>query len=245
MQLKRDQVTLALIFIVLGILLATSFTTSKQSKTTVSSTRKEELISIIHDLESRREALKTELFALRNQLNQYEKQAAANEGKLATFTQEQEELALAAGLVPMTGKGIVITLGDSPSIPLNQNPNDYIIHDSDIRVVTNALWACGAEAMAVNNQRMVSATAIRCAGNTILINSTRCASPYVIYAIGDQKRMLAGLEEDDDVTRLFKHYSQSYGLEVDISKQDDIVIPAYKGSLRIEYTTEVEREGSS
>lgn len=235
MRLRKDQLTLSIVFMVLGILLATMFSISQQSKKPVQSSRKQELITIIRDLEAKREALKAELHTLRNQLNQNEKQAAATEGTLASFTKEQEQLSLAAGLMPMKGKGLTISLGDSPSVPFNQNPNDYIIHDSDIRVVINSLWASGAEAIAVNNQRIVASTPIRCAGNTVLINSTRCASPYIIYAIGDPVLMGDGLDKDPDVSRLFKHYSQSYGLKVNIQKDAEVVVPAYKGSLRVEF----------
>lgn len=242
MQIKRDQLILSAVFAVLGILLATLFYTSQQAQKPLQSTRKQELISIIRELEAKRESLKGELDTLRKQLSSQEKQAAAIQGTLATFTKDQERLSLAAGLLPLTGKGLTISLGDSPTVPLNQNPNDYIIHDSDIRVVLNALWAAGAEAIAVNNQRIVSSTAIRCAGNTILINSTRCASPYIIYAIGDPSLMARGLDTDLDVARLLKQYSQSYGLKVDIKKSKEVVVPAYKGSLRIEYGQVVEEQ---
>ncbi len=231
----RENLYLFLIWMILGILLTTSFYAQQKVKASSTDSRKKVLIATIKDLEKERNGLKSELENLRKKISEYETKAAADEGVLSTFTQKLSSLELAAGLVPVKGQGIVVTLEDSISVPPNKNPNDYIIHDTDIRSVVNALWSGGAEAISVNNQRIVSNTAIRCAGNTILINSTRLGTPYEIKAIGKNEQLLESLNKDQETKRLLGPYAKNYNLLVKVEKIDSTTIPAYKGSMIIEY----------
>lgn len=231
----KENIYLFIIWMILGLLLVTSFYAQQNIKALATGSRKKVLIATIKDLEQERNGLKSELERLRNKISEYEKEAAADEGVLSTFTQKLSSLELAAGLVPVQGPGIAVTLGDSPNVPPSKNPNDYIIHDTDIRSVVNALWSGGAEAISINNQRIVSSTSIRCAGNTVLVNSTRLATPYEIKAIGNKKQILEATEDDNEVKRLLGSYAETYNLIVNIEELDKITIPAYKGSLIVEY----------
>ncbi|MEW6188887.1 MAG: DUF881 domain-containing protein [Actinomycetota bacterium] len=230
-----------LICLILGFLLSTAFYAQQRTRERVGP-RKTELIEVIKSLEKERENLKRETGKLRERLRAYEKEAAAHEGILGSFTKELEELKFAAGLTAVMGPGVEVTLGDALQVPPGEDPNDYIIHDYDLRIVVNALWDGGAEAIAINNQRLVSTSAIRCAGNTILVNSMRLATPYKIRAIGNSERLYRALQENKDASKLLWDYAKSFGLIAEIKTLSHIKIPAYSGSLRVEHARAIKGE---
>jgi uncharacterized protein YlxW (UPF0749 family) len=150
----------------------------------------------------------------------------------SSYSSQFDHLSMLAGLVPVTGNGVVVTLADNPSPPEDgADPNNYIIHDYDIRAVVNALNAGGAEAIAVSQQRLVQSSAIRCVGTTVLVNNTRVGSPFVIMALGDGKALAAALQKDADALLLITQYARTFGLKVSIKQAGDVRLPAYGGSV--------------
>lgn len=239
---RLSSLYLFIIWFILGILLTISFYAHRRIEAFPATPRKKILIATIKDLEKERNSLKKELVDLRLKLSEYEKMAAADEGVLNSFSRKLNSLELAAGLAAIQGPGISVTLGDSPSVPPNKNPNDYIIHDTDVRLLVNTLWLAGAEAISVNGQRLVSSTAIRCAGNTVLVNSTRLATPYVIQAIGKPELLAQALKKDKEASRLLNDYAKAYNLFASVQEVSQLKIPAYKGSLTVQYAKPVKGE---
>ena len=95
-----------------------------------------------------------------------------------------------AGLTEVKGPGVTIEMNDAKKeVPSGQDPNLFIIHDDDVLAVVNELLASGAEAIAINGQRVVATTEIRCAGAVIMINGVRFAPPLKIQAIGDPETL--------------------------------------------------------
>lgn len=231
-----------LIWFVLGILLTVSFYAHRRIEAYPATPRKKILISTIKELENERNSLRKEMLTLRLELSEYEKKAAADEGVLNSFSRKLNRLELAAGLTAVQGAGITITLGDSPTVPPNKNPNDYIIHDTDIRLLVNALWLAGAEAISVNGQRLVSSSAIRCAGTTVLVNSTRLATPYVIKAVGKPDVLSEALKEDKEAWRLLNDYAKAYNLLANVEQKIEVLIPAYKGTPAVQFAKPVKGE---
>lgn len=144
-----------------------------------------------------------------------------------------------AGLTAVQGQGIIITLDDSknPKEVDELNENLYVIHDSDILLVINELRASGAEAISINEQRVISTSEIRCAGPVLSINNVRTAAPFVIKAVGNSTDMENALRMRDGVVDVL----QQWGIEIDISKQSNIVIPEFSGTVTFKYCTP--REG--
>ena len=101
----------------------------------------------------------------------------------------------------MKGPGIIVTLNDSKlPYPKDMPPGvlpgmapENIIHDTDINQTVNELKTAGAEAISVNDQRLVATSPVRCAGPTVYVNNTMAAPPFVIKAIGDAKTLQAAL----------------------------------------------------
>ena len=141
-----------------------------------------------------------------------------------------------AGTTAVKGPGVIVSIEDSKKIISNSdNTNLYIIHDEDILKVINELRAAGAEAISLNDQRLISTSEIRCAGPTISVNNTRVAAPFVIKAIGNAKSMEDAIKMRGGVAETLS----VWGIQVDIKKDNNIVIPAYKGATEFKYVTAI------
>ncbi len=141
--------------------------------------------------------------------------------------QQVEEAKMNAGLIAVTGPGIRITLDDSKSVAEEVDVNNYI-HEQYIRAIFNALWNGGAEAIAVNDQRVTTNTEVFCAGSYIQINGSRQMPPYVIQAIGDTSNLSSALKFY--VWYQLGDLQKQYGITRELEVLDKVVIPA--GRLR-------------
>jgi uncharacterized protein YlxW (UPF0749 family) len=113
-----------------------------------------------------------------------------------------------------------------------------MIHDVDLQTLVNELWATGAEAISINDQRVVSRTSIRCAGPTILVNSERIMPPYVVKALGPPQDLEAALRMQGGFMTSMMGFVEK-GVQVKIDPQQEILIPDYKGSLIYRYAKPV------
>lgn len=136
-----------------------------------------------------------------------------------------EEAKLYAGLSDVKGDGIILTLNDAlEKDPLFEGAN--LLHDRDIYTVINELKRGGAQAISINNERILSTTEIMCAGPTIRANRNRYAVPFEIKAIGDPKRLYSTFIESEIYTEM-----KWANKRVEIKKANDIKIPKYSGNI--------------
>ena len=162
--------------------------------------------------------------------------AALAPGNLATQKLERQanELAAAAGRTPVKGRAVQVRLDDAKlagsEVPAGADPDDYVIHQQDVQGVVNALWAGGAEAMMLQDQRVISTSAVRCVGNTLVLQGRVYSPPYVITAIGDPAALQSSLVTDPDVDNL-RQWSVAVGLGYDVSVPGEQTFPAYSGSI--------------
>lgn len=142
------------------------------------------------------------------------------------------ELAALAGTTAVAGPALRVSLDDAKivdgQVPQGGDPDDYVIHQQDVQAVVNALWAGGAEAMMLQDQRVVSTSAVRCVGNTLILQGRVYSPPYVITAIGDTDRMRRSLDTDEAVG-LIRQWSLAVGLGYDVSRVRTATFPAYAG----------------
>ncbi|GAA2124097.1 DUF881 domain-containing protein [Kitasatospora saccharophila] len=146
------------------------------------------------------------------------------------------ELQQAAGLDGLRGPGLTVTLDDAPPnatarIPGVPEPdvNDLVIHQQDIQAVVNALWRGGAEGIQVMDQRLVSTSAVRCVGNTLLLQGRVYSPPYVIRAVGKSEALRSAVDADPTV-RNYLGYVAAYGLGWKVQESGDLSLPGYTGS---------------
>ncbi|MER6303847.1 DUF881 domain-containing protein [Kitasatospora sp. NPDC001539] len=142
-----------------------------------------------------------------------------------------------AALEPLQGGGLTVTLNDAPPnatarIPGVPEPgvNDLVIHQQDIQAVVNALWRGGAEGVQVMDQRLTSTSAVRCVGNTLLLQGRVYSPPYVVRAVGRTDALRAAVEADPDI-RNYLQYVQAYGLGWKVQESGDLTLPGYSGTV--------------
>lgn len=163
-------------------------------------------------------------------------QRNAADGRVRLVLRQAALLAEAAGSTEVTGPGLTVVLDDAADVnPAGTtNPNDLIIHQEDVQAVVNGLWRGGARAMTIMGQRVISTSAVRCVGNTLLLQGRVYSPPFVISAIGDPLALQASLAEDPGVM-LFAQYAKIFGLGYSVTPSESLVAPAYNGprTLRV------------
>lgn len=180
------------------------------------------------------DALRTEIDALRE---------ARLAGGDSALLDRVTALGVLAGAVPVEGPGAVYTLDDAADVadPLTGDPrsgedtDQGRVLDVDLQVVVNGLWAAGADAVAVNGQRLTSTSAIRSAGPAILVDFRPLAPPYVIEAIGDPGSLQTGFARSFAGTYL-ESLRQNHGVRADISGSDSLQLGA-GDALTLRYAT--------
>lgn len=145
---------------------------------------------------------------------------------------ELSRLELAVGASAVHGPGLVVTLDDGPEGDEDGNGR---IRDSDLQSVVNALWAAGAEAVAVNDRRISGLTAIREAGDAILVDYRPVAPPYVVRAVGDPDVMEPAFG-DGATARRFRTWVGAFGLRFDVARAKSLDLPAAE-TTRLRHAT--------
>jgi uncharacterized protein YlxW (UPF0749 family) len=158
---------------------------------------------------------------------------------LAAMLRRSAELAGDAGLNPVHGPGLVVTLNDAQRdangrFPRDASPDDLVVHQQDIQAVLNALWSAGAEAIQMQDQRIIATSAPRCVGNTLLLNGRTYSPPYTVTAIGDAAAMQAALAAAP-LVNLYKQYVVRFGLGYSEQVTPDVRIAGYSEPVRMHF----------
>lgn len=176
--------------------------------------------------------LQHRLDTLRAETDRLQAAALASSGAGERLSARLASEELAAGTTPVQGPGLQVTLDDAA-----QGVNRVLDHD--LQTVVNALWAAGAEAVAVNGQRLTTESAIRQAGDAILVNFQPVAPPYDVLAVGDPTAMDTSFGASPAAARM-RTYAQLYGLRFHYSRESALTLPAAAGlSLRYAKATSI------
>ncbi|HZJ57385.1 MAG TPA: DUF881 domain-containing protein, partial [Clostridia bacterium] len=186
----KGQYALTLISLILGVMLATQFKNVQKVGGNVSIQRTQELTEYIKKLEFDNENLNGQINEFKGIISSYE-----NASQDETLVNELLRTKSQAGLLPMEGPGVVVVVdnlnisGWDGSHQVFQN-----VHYDDLLRLVNELNAAGAEAIGINNERVISTTEIRNAGDYIVINTNRHSAPFEIKAIGNPDNLEAALK---------------------------------------------------
>lgn len=232
---RRRSVVSAAVAVVIGALLTIAVLQLRQPPTT-------DVKALLQaEIEQRTEAADTTAASveqLRSDIAQAQTQALT-EGDPAVLDVVRR-LNLDAGAVATTGPGVVVTLDDASDAqgPVGGDPRAADngaerVRPLDIQILANGLWAAGAEAVAVNGQRLTSLSAIRGAGDAILVGFRPLAPPYRVEAIGDPNDLRTRLA-DSSAGSYLAFLQQNVGLRVSVSGADDLTLPG-AGPLRLRY----------
>jgi len=185
---------------------------------------REQITELMQDIDELRVAI-DENIALQNEIIR-EYIELQNDDQLR---REWDVIKLQTGLVGVEGPGIRITLDDAPAREPDMPFSWFIIHDYDIRSILNDLKIAGAQAIAINGERVVPMSEQICAGPTIIINGNRYPVPYVIEAIGDPDALYEAMNISDKVLEL-----RRFNIQVDIKKADRIRISKFSGADKLD-----------
>ncbi|WP_193393845.1 DUF881 domain-containing protein [Mycobacterium kyorinense] len=193
------------------------------------------LVDLVREAQSNVDGLSSEQDRLAAAIDSTHGRSA--DAALAAMQRRSAELAGDAGLDPMHGPGLVVTLTDAQRdangrFPRDASPDDLVVHQQDIQAVLNALWSAGAEAIQVQDQRIIATSAPRCVGNTLLLNGRTYSPPYTITAVGDPGAMQAALAAAPLVT-LYKQYVVRFGLGYSEQVMPDVHIAGYTEPVRM------------
>ncbi|QSQ09741.1 hypothetical protein H0A61_02121 [Koleobacter methoxysyntrophicus] len=229
---NRGNLIILILCFLLGIMLVSQFKSIDSGVGIISIQRAQELTNELKNIKEERKALYEELNLLRQKMREYEEAAAQTDELAEALKKELERMRILAGITDVEGPGIIVLLDDS-KIPhqVGENPNLFLIHDDDILKVVNELFAAGAEAVSINEQRLISTSEIRCVGPTISINNIKFSPPYVIKAIGNPKTLEASLKLRGGVIETL----HAWGIEATIKIQENVLVPGYKGPIKFEY----------
>lgn len=180
-----------------------------------------------------------------NKYEELEKAEAELEKERQNSTQNNEDLEnkereiqqgnKIIGLTEVTGPGVIVTLGDSKKDANSVlNASDLLVHDADVLSVINELKNAGAEAISINNQRLVPTSSIVCGGNIIEINGEKVGAPFEIKAIGLPEQ-LAALSRPGGYLEILKNAT----VEVSLKKSNNITIPKYTGGISYQYAKSI------
>jgi uncharacterized protein YlxW (UPF0749 family) len=182
------------------------------------------LVTDVQDRTRATDALSAQATTLRAEVSLVRRDALSKNAAGRALAAQVALLELVTAEMPVRGPGIVVVLEDAVSAERSAS-GDGRIFDRDIQDVVNALWAAGAEAISINGQRFTSLTAIRSAGDAVLVDLRPLASPYRVSAVG-RVDTLEPAFVDSATARRFKTWTSLYGLGFRVTREEDLRLPA-------------------
>ncbi|USQ76379.1 DUF881 domain-containing protein [Ornithinimicrobium cryptoxanthini] len=197
----------------------------------------ETLVGLIQERNAAVEQLADQATVLQEQIN-----AASDAGPRAEVV-TANGLAPVVGTTAVEGPAVQVVLDDAgytlETLPEGYTVDDVVVHQQDVQGVINALWAGGAEAMMVQDQRIISSSAVRCVGNTLYLQGRVYSPPYTITAIGDPGSLMRSLQDDPTVSN-YRAWADILGLGYEVSDLGETELPAFTGTVRPQFASLVE-----
>ena len=218
--------SLAAVLALVGFLTLVASSGVKQAKRSGES-RRAGLVKLIHTRQGEVDSLGKELVRLRSDVVEARRRLSATS---ADDARRLKDVEVRAGTTAMSGRGLEVRVSDGRRGPKAEADRQSLsVHDVDLQLVVNALWAAGGEAVAVNGQRLVATSPIRAAGETITVNFRPLVPPYKVEVIGADKKQF----EHSAVAQRFRQWVEQYGLGFSVKARKNIVVPAYAGTLQL------------
>jgi uncharacterized protein YlxW (UPF0749 family) len=228
------QVTLFAALLALGFLIAAQVR-SETPRVRYTTQERAPLVETVLGLQAQQDALKRQVLALRDQMTSAEEGAAGSDVLVGQLNEALLAARTAAGLVALEGPGLILQLEDSQvPVPPGAASADYLVSARDIRTVVEELWLAGAEAVAVNGERIVPSTAILDIGGSVLVNSAYLAPPYQVAAIGPSD-LYDELAASPGFVELVAARADRLGIRISFGQPASVVVPAYGGAVTVRY----------
>ena len=197
------------------------------------------LVDLVREAQRSVDRLSAQRDSLVSAIDNHHGGSPGADAALKAITHRSDKLAVDAGIDPMRGPGLVVTLNDAQRdaegrFPRDASPDDLVVHQQDIEGVLNALWSAGAEGIQMQDQRIIGTSAPRCVGNTLLLNGRTYSPPYVITAIGDAAAMQAALAAAPSVV-LYKQYVVRFGLGYTEAPRPQVDLVGHSDPVRMKF----------
>ncbi|MCG8965902.1 MULTISPECIES: DUF881 domain-containing protein [Streptomyces] len=236
------RVLTAAVFALAGLIFFTSFNTAKGTNIRTD-TSLLKLSDLIQERSRKNGELDESNAALRDDI---ESLAERDDGSTKAEDDKLAALEEKTGTQELKGESVSVTLDDAPpdataKLPGYPEPQpDYlVIHQQDLQAVVNALWQGGAEGIKVMDQRLISTSAVRCVGNTLILQGRVYSPPYKIQAVGDPERLKKALAESPAIQN-YMVYVNVYGLGWKVEDEGTATLPGYSGAVDLHYAQPVE-----
>jgi uncharacterized protein YlxW (UPF0749 family) len=237
----RPQSTWSILVPVVALIAGLLFTVSARTSdgTSLRDDRTPQLTTLIDDRTRQIDQASSTEAALSAAVQAKTGKLAGSDSGIAAQQARAKGAAGGAGLVAVRGEAVTVSMNDAPTGPDGQLPkgatnDDIVVHQQDVQAVVNSLWAGGAEAMTIMGVRVISTSAVRCVGNTLLLQGRVYSPPFVITAIGDPASMRLALAQSPGVN-LFREAAAAWGLGYQVKTEGVVTLPAYTGSTALQY----------
>ncbi|MFJ4920467.1 DUF881 domain-containing protein [Streptomyces sp. NPDC088725] len=230
----------AAVFALAGLIFVTSFNTAKGTNLRTDGSLLK-LSDLIQERSRKNAELDESTAAVREDVDTLARRDAGSTGAEDARLHALEKT---AGTEKLTGRALTVTLNDAPQNATanpgypEPQPNDLVIHQQDLQAVVNALWQGGAQGIKVMDQRLISTSAVRCVGNTLILQGRVYSPPYKITAVGDLGRLRKALDASSSIQN-YLLYVKAYGLGWKIEENGKTTLPGYTGTVDLHYAAPV------
>ncbi|GHH70346.1 membrane protein [Streptomyces sulfonofaciens] len=230
------------VFALAGLIFVTSFNTAKGTNIRTDASLLK-LSDLIQERSRKNATLETANGTLREDV---ESLAARDDGRTKEEDDKLTALEKEAATKALRGRAVSVTLDDAPpdataKLPgyPEPQPNDLVIHQQDLQAVVNALWHGGARGIKVMDQRLISTSAVRCVGNTLILQGRVYSPPYEMTAVGDPDKLQKALADSPEIQN-YMLYVNAYGLGWRVKEEGTLTLPGYKGTVDLHYAEPLE-----
>ncbi len=228
------QITLAIALLVLGFLVAAQLR-AEPPRVRYTTQERGPLIEASQRLQEAQAVLRQRISDLDGEIRALQQSGEGSAGLIRDLNSQLEAARVAAGLVPLEGPGLVLQVEDAAGgVAPGQAAGDYAVSGQDLRTIAEELWLAGAEAIAINDERIVASSAVVDLGSLILVNQAYLAPPYRISAIGpgdlfDVVSSSAGFSD------FIRARVDAFGLRLSFAEPERVALPAYAGAIGLRY----------
>lgn len=240
MKIQPNKIIITLLCIILGLFIAIQLKNVEGDYDFVSLNTIADLQNMVKRQQDEVASIKELINSNKNKLAEYEKAISEGGSIKDVLNKENQQLKIISGFVDLEGPGVIIKLSDSNRELYEwEDPNNVIVHDSDVLNIINDLKIAGAEALSINGQRVMSMSEIQCAGATITVNNHTYGQPFIIKAIGNPDTLSAAVKSPDAYASMLKDV---YGLGLEVETYENVRISKYHNNINWRYLKPKEGE---
>ena len=236
------QVTLGVALLALGFLIAAQLA-AEGPRIRYTTQERSVLVETALGLQKQQDDLKGRIVALRADIQSLEEQGAGNTTTIHDLNDRLQEARIVAGLTRLKGTGIVVRIEDSTTpVPPGGNEADYLANAADLQTVVGLLWEAGAEAIAINDERITTTSSIVDIGGSVLVNQAYLTGPYDVTALGP-KELFAQLSRTPGWEEFVRTRRGSFGIGISWAEPAEVDVPAFAGSVTLRESHAVASSG--